>query len=69
MAISSRARLGSLMTATNYLPLNDELHDMMMGQAKMRMEGCPFVFRRNSERIKSLPETEAKELALPALLQ
>jgi hypothetical protein len=69
MAISSRARLGSLMTATNYLPLNDELYDMMMGQAKMRMEGCPFVFRRNSERIKSSPETEAKELALPALLQ
>jgi hypothetical protein len=69
MAISSRARLGSLMTTTNYLPLNDELYDMMMGQAKMRMEGCGFVLRRNSERITSLPETEAKELALPAQVQ
>jgi integrase len=35
------------------LPLNDELHEMMMVQARRRAEGCPFVFHRYGERIRS----------------
>ena len=35
------------------LPLNEELYEMMMGQARMRVESCPFVFHREGERIQS----------------
>ena len=35
------------------LPLNDELYEMMLEQAKHKRHGCPFVFHRNGERIKS----------------
>jgi integrase len=35
------------------LRLNDELYEMTMGRAKMRVEGCPFVFDRDGERIQS----------------
>ena len=35
------------------LPLNDELYEMMLEQAKYKRDGCPFVFHRFGERIKS----------------
>src|SRR5206468_1985957 len=35
------------------LPLNDELYEMMMGQARVRVEGCPYVFHRDGEQIQS----------------
>jgi integrase len=35
------------------LPLNDELYEMMMVRARMRIEGCPFVFHRDGEGIQS----------------
>lgn len=35
------------------LPLNDELYKMMLDQSRERVEGCPFVFHRDGERIQS----------------
>jgi integrase len=35
------------------LPLNEELYEMMMGQARMRVESCRFVFHRDGEHIQS----------------
>jgi integrase len=35
------------------LPLNEELYRMMLDQSRQRVEGCPFVFHRDGERIQS----------------
>jgi integrase len=35
------------------LPLNDDLFEVLKGQAAKRIEGCPHVFHRQGERIQS----------------
>jgi integrase len=35
------------------LPLNDDLFEMLKGQAGKKVEGCPYVFHRYGERIQS----------------
>jgi integrase len=53
------------------LTLNEELLEMMQGQAQSRAEGCPFVFHRYGERIQSFAKawkTACKDAGCPGKL-